>query len=387
MSKPLGIAVVGLGLAGSVMTEAIKRHPGVRLAAGVEPYEPVRERFRTSEGLPAYGCLDEALADPHVDVAYLATPPTLHRDQALAALARGRHVLVEKPMAPTAAACDEMVSAAASAGRALVVGHTHGFDPGVALIAELVRSGRYGAPGLLALRDYTNFLYRPRSPEEFDASAGGGVVFNQVAHQVEMARTILDRPVRAVRAFTTRLDPTRPGDGSCTALLDFGDGVAANLLYAGYDHFDSDELHGWVTESGHAGQPRHGSARSALRQLDDAEHATQRRRSLSYGARALAEPTHQPHFGELVLTCAGADLRLGIDAVVAYTDSGPVQHPLPTGGGWSGHAAVLDELLAAVAGNEVRHDGVFGAATVRVCEAIVESAAVGAEVLVRTAGQ
>jgi phthalate 4,5-cis-dihydrodiol dehydrogenase len=377
-----GVAVVGLGLAGAHMTAAIRAHPGVRLACAADPKPMLRDRFTRAEGVSAYADFDSVLADPSVDVVYLATPQELHRGQAVKAAASGKHVLVEKPMAPSAGDCAAMVAAAEQAQVVLMVGHTHGFDPGVRLIAELVQSGEYGSPALVAAWDYTNFLYRPRRPSELDPALGGGVVLNQVAHQVDLTLTILDRPVRKVRAVTTRLDPARPVDGSCVALLDFGGGVAANLVYVGYDHFDTDELHGWVRESGHAGTPRHGRARAALQQVDPGAEEALRSASLGYGAGELQRPDHQPHLGELVVSCARADLRLGIDDVLAYTDAGVVTRKPESSVGWPGYAQVLDELAAAVQlGRPAFHDGRFATRTIEVCEAILRSAATGSEVV------
>lgn len=379
MSDPLGVAVVGLGLAGSVMLEAIRSHPDVRLVAAVEPAEGLRQAFEKAEGLPALAGLEQALENPSVDVVYVASPHQHHADQVVQAALSGRHVIVEKPMALRVEDCDAMVSAADDAGTVLVVGHTHGFDPGVTRLRELVQSGRYGRLGHVAAWNYTNFLYRPRRPADLDAQQGGGVVLNQVAHQVDVVRTIVARELHSVRAVTTRLDADRPVDGSCTALLEFAGGVPASLVYSGYDHFDTDELHEWVTESGTAGRPRHGEARARLQALPHSEEQ-ERATGLAYGAvTATAAPVRsQPHFGLLVVSCEHADLRLGVDEVIAYTDEGLVTESLAAPAGLTGHAAVLDELVGAVrSGQPPLHDGSHGRETVRTCLGLLESAASG----------
>ena len=98
--------------------------------------------------------------------------------------------------------------------------------------------------------NYTNFLYRPRRPEELDTSKGGGILFNQVPHQIDTARLLAGGLVRSVRAQVSVLDPARPTEGQCAALLQFEGGAAAALVYSGYDHFDSDEWHFGVGERG-----------------------------------------------------------------------------------------------------------------------------------------
>ncbi|MFH5824635.1 Gfo/Idh/MocA family oxidoreductase [Georgenia sp. AZ-5] len=375
MTERLGLAIVGLGLAGGGMLAAARTHPGVRLAAAVDPQPELRARFAAAEGLPAFADLGDALALDDVDAVYIASPHQFHREQAVRAAQAGKHVVVEKPMALTLEDCDAMVTAAEAAGVVLIVGHTHGFAPGVLLLRELVQSGRYGPLGMIALWNYTDFLYRPRRPEELDTSAGGGILFNQVPHQVDIARTIAGSPVRAVTALTSVLDPQRPTEGSCAALVELESGAAVNLVYSGYDHFDSDELHGWIAEGGGPKTPAHGAARARLRGLSANEERQERTTRMAYGARTVARPENQPHFGELVVSCAGADLRLGRHSVLAYTDDGVVEHPIDQTAWWPGRGDVLEELVTAVRHRSpALHDGEFGRDTLAVCLAIIRSA-------------
>jgi phthalate 4,5-cis-dihydrodiol dehydrogenase len=115
---------------------------------------------------------------------------------------------------------------------------------------ELIASSEVGRLSMIAMANYTDFIYRPRRPEELDTSLGGGILFNQIPHQVDIARLLSGSKVRQVRATTGILDLNRPTEGSCMAMLSFEDGAAASLIYSGYDRFDSDELHGWIGESG-----------------------------------------------------------------------------------------------------------------------------------------
>lgn len=377
----LRLGVAGLGLAGGVMVAAAGTHPEIRLVAAADPREDVRGRFTTAEGLPAYPSLDELLAVGGLDAVYVATPHQLHRAHAVSAARAGVHVIVEKPMALSVEDCDAVIAAAEQSGVCLVVGHTHGFSPGVREIARLVRTGGYGRLGLMALWNYTDFLYRPRRPEELDTSRGGGVLYNQVPHQVDIVRTIAQSPVRSVRAVASVLDPGRPTEGLCTAVLELADGSAASLVYSGYDHFDSDELSGWIAEGGADKQPDHGGARRALAGVSAEAEREARSTRMSYGARTTARPAHQPHFGELVVTCAGADLRITAGGVTAYTDRGIEEHPVPSAPWWPGRGDVLQELNEAVSGRPAQHDGRFGRETVRVCLAIVQSARQHREIL------
>src|SRR5262249_4917512 len=154
----------------------------------------------------------------------------------------GKHVLVEKPMAVTLDECRRMIDAAECAGVHLIVGHSHSFDRPVLRSREIIANGAFGALGMIPAQYYTAFRTRPRRPEGLDDARGGGVVFSQGAHQVDIVRLLGGGAVRAVRALTAAWDPRRPTEGAYAALLTFEDGVFASLVYSGYGHFDGDEF-------------------------------------------------------------------------------------------------------------------------------------------------
>ena len=208
--------------------------------------------------------MHELVADPAVEVVYIATPHQFHAPHAMLAAEHGKHIILEKPMALTLADCDAIIAAVERHKVHLIVGHTHAFDPAVRLMREMIARGELGRLGLIHSFNYTNFLYRPRRPEELDTAQGGGILFNQVPHQIDTARLLAGGMVRSVRAHATVLDPARPTEGSCAALLQFDNGAAASLVYSGYDHFDSDEWHFGISERGAPKPIAHGAARRAL---------------------------------------------------------------------------------------------------------------------------
>ena len=102
----------------------------------------------------------------------------------------GKHIILEKPMALTLAECDAIIAAVERHKVHLIVGHTHAFDPAVRLMREIIARGELGKLGLIHSFNYTNYLYRPRRPEELDTAKGGGILFNQVPHQIDTARLL-----------------------------------------------------------------------------------------------------------------------------------------------------------------------------------------------------
>jgi phthalate 4,5-cis-dihydrodiol dehydrogenase len=97
---------------------------------------------------------------------------------------------------------------------------------------------------MISALNYTDYLYRPRRPEELDTAQGGGAIFNQAAHQVDIVRLIGGGMLTAVRAATGAWDRTRPTEGAYAAMLTFAGGAYASLAYNGFGHFDSDEFNG-----------------------------------------------------------------------------------------------------------------------------------------------
>lgn len=372
---PLRLGIAGLGLAGAMMIRAAVVHPRVRMVAGADPLPRPREAFTRDFGARTYADFEALCRDDDVEAIYIASPHEYHAEQAVTALAHGKHVLVEKPLALTLADCDTVIAAAERASTHLIVGHTHAFDPSIRAIARLVESGELGRLGMIVGINYTDFLYRPRRPEELDTSRGGGIVFNQVTHQIEIARLIGGGMVRSVRAGVGVLDPARPTEGNATVFLDFENGAAASLTYSAYDFFDSDELHGWVAEGGNEKVPnRHGQTRQGLLA---AVHAEQdRQKDLAYGGRVL--PTEQPnlpHFGTIIVTCARGDVRLSGNGLLIYGETGLREVPVPRGIGRPGHGDALDALWDAVRdGVRSPHDARWGKATLEVGLCLLQSA-------------
>jgi phthalate 4,5-cis-dihydrodiol dehydrogenase len=226
--------------------------------------------------------------------------------------------------------------------------------------------------------NFTDFLYRPRRPEELDTARGGGAVFNQAAHHVDIARLLGGGQVRTVRAQAGAWDPARPTDGAYSALLTFEDGLYASLTYSGYAHFDSDELCDWIGEAGQRKDP--GSYGGARRALSGDETALKNARNYGGSLFAPAEGTrlHQ-HFGLLIASCDRADLRPTPQGVMIYGDAERRLEPLAAPK--VQRAEVIDELHAAVVENKPpRHDGAWGAATLEVCLAILRSSREGREI-------
>jgi predicted dehydrogenase len=139
------VAVAGAGYWGINHVRAFARLPGAELVAVCDPDE--RSRTRAAALAPKArleSSYEALLTSPEIDAVVLATPAVQHATQAQAALAAGRHVFVEKPLALTAVDARATVEAARAAHRTLMVGHLMLFNPAFQRLAELVRSGELG---------------------------------------------------------------------------------------------------------------------------------------------------------------------------------------------------------------------------------------------------
>ncbi len=365
------------------MLPSLMAHPQVRLAACADPNPLARERFAEDFGARAYDRAEVLYEDRDVDAVYIATPHGMHREHVVAAAESGKHIIVEKPMALSLAECDAMIEATERNGVRLVVGHTHSFDPPIRLMRSLIRSGEFGQLAMINNFSYGNFLYRPRRSEELQTQAGGGIIYNQVPHQVDVARLLGGGVIRSVRSMAWQLDPERPTEGSHMTFLQFKSGATASLVYSGYDYFDSDEFHGWVGELGEERTPgTQGSARAALAGKSS-EDETSMKRSRSYSAKpGIVSPKHPPHCGITIATCSGGDIRTSVDGVTVYGREGTVERAAPVGRAFPDKEAVIDELLESVFGNhEPIHNARWGKATMEASLAVLESARTRQEIL------
>src|SRR5438105_344210 len=373
----LRIGAAGLGRAFTLMAPVFAGDSRVELVAAADPRPEARAQFSKDFAGKAYASVEELCADSAVNVVYVASPHQFHAAHARLAASRGKHVLVEKPMALSLQDCAVMVEAARAAGVHVVVGHSHSFDAPIRRARELIASGQYGKLRMLTALNFTDFLYRPRRPEELDTEKGGGAVFNQAAHHLDIVRLLAGGMAKSVRAATGAWDRSRPTEGAYSALITFDEGTFASITYSGYAHFDSDEFCGWI---GEAGQQKDAARYSSTRSLLMSDEAGAKN-ARNYGGPQFAmpaKPQRHPHFGVLIASCEHADLRPLPEGVMIYADDErrlePLAPPIVP------RAEVIDELYAAVVeGKPPLHSGAWGLATTEVCLAILRSAKEGKE--------
>jgi phthalate 4,5-cis-dihydrodiol dehydrogenase len=381
----LRLGVLGLGRAFTLMVPTFARDERIRLVAAFDPRESARAAFAATFGGRACDSAAAVCADPEVEWVYVATPHQFHAEHTQLAAAHGKHVLVEKPMAITLAECSAMIDACDRAGVHLLVGHSHSFDAPVAMASALIDAGRIGHVRMVHAMQYTDFLYRPRRPEELDTARGGGVIHSQAAHQIDIVRLLAGGMVHSVRAVVGRWDPARPTEGAYSALLTFQDGVFASVTYSGYGFYDTDVLMDGI---GELGQPKsadaHAQTRARLRAVTEEAQEAALKAERNFGGRLYQgapqpTPVSAQHFGPVIVSGERGDLRLSPRGVQVFDDAGAdfVTVPAPE----IPRQEVIDELWTVTRqGRPALHDGRWSRATVEVCLALLDSDRLGRDV-------
>jgi phthalate 4,5-cis-dihydrodiol dehydrogenase len=377
--RRLRIGVAGLGRAFTVMLPTFV-DSRVELIAAADPRPEARKRFAREFSAKTYGTVEDLCADPAVEIVYVATPHQHHAAHTILAAQTRKHALVEKPMALSLQECAAMIEAARASGVHLVVGHSHSFDAPILRTRDLIASGEFGAVRMIHAMNYTDFLRRPRRADELDTAQGGGAVFNQAAHQVDIVRLLGGGQVKSLRAATGAWDAARPTEGAYAALLTFENGAFASLTYGGYGNFDSDEFQGWVGEMGQAKTPYARKPLSFATAQDEAAFKTAR----NYGGAAYqpagAQGRAHQHFGAIIVSCDRADLRPMPNGVMIYRNGAAQLDPVPPP--TVPRAEVIDELYDAVVhGKPPLHGGTWAMATLEACLAILRSSREGRDVV------
>jgi predicted dehydrogenase len=142
---PVGVAVVGLGYWGPNLLRVLGDNldVSVRWICDLDP-ERLGKYRRRHPGARATTRIERVLADPAVDAVVIATPVDTHYNLAARVLEAGKHVFVEKPLAPSSELADELARIAAERGRILMCGHTFLYSPPVRAIKRMISEGKLG---------------------------------------------------------------------------------------------------------------------------------------------------------------------------------------------------------------------------------------------------
>lgn len=163
--------------------------------------------FADQHSCKPYASVEEMLSEPELDIVTIATPSGAHFDPAMAAIAAGKHVIIEKPLEITTQRIDEMVAAAKEAGVTIAAILNRRFHPAMDAFKKAINAGRLGR--ITSASAYVKWY---RNQEYYDSAAwrgtweldGGGVLINQSIHTIDILLHLAG-PVKSVQASTACL--------------------------------------------------------------------------------------------------------------------------------------------------------------------------------------
>lgn len=183
MSEDVAVGIVGTGRIARVHAAAYGNVRGGSLVSCMDVDERTARTFAVDFGLKTVDSFQAMLDDPEIDAVLLATPNHAHADQAIAALAAGKHVFCQKPIALTIADAQRVVEAAGRSDRAVQFGFMLRFTPPMPALRARLAHGEFG--DLIASQSAV-FGWEPNNDWFYDPSHGGGVILDTMVHFADL---------------------------------------------------------------------------------------------------------------------------------------------------------------------------------------------------------
>jgi UDP-N-acetylglucosamine 3-dehydrogenase len=218
--RQMNIGVIGAGRMGAFHIETLEKIESTQLVAIAEPNESLARERIGRRPIAWFADYRDMICRPEVEAVCICAPSNRHAEISLDAIAAGKHVFVEKPIATTLQDGLRMAAAARVAGVKLMVGHIERFNPAVAKLADLIAEGRVGQ----VFRVHATRV-GPLPTRILDA----GVTIDLATHDLDIMQYVLGRAITSIYAEGSRyLHPTQEDMISC--LLRFGDDGPMGLL-------------------------------------------------------------------------------------------------------------------------------------------------------------
>jgi predicted dehydrogenase len=373
--KRLSLGIAGLGNAGHAVLRDLDKVTGVELVAVADVRPQAFETVQRENGaVRTYGGVAEMCGSEKVDAVWIATPTEFHTDHVITAIERGKHVICEKPMALSLDDCDRVIEAEEK-NKLILLMHSKAMDPPIVKMREVITGGELGRVIQINTWSYKGWLKSARLASEVDSSKGGGVLFRQGPHQVDIVRALCGGKVRSVRATAGKWHPRFDTEGNFTAMLEFEDGTPATLVFNGYGFFDTSELTWGIGEGGYEASRQENYPADPQMPV---EASVRYAMPLRAQTRRHVGERKQPIYGLTLVSCEKGDMRQSPDGVYLYTGDGCREIPCPA---FLDRGEALLRLVEAVTNHRpVLTNGKWGKATLEVLLAILQSSREGREI-------
>jgi 1,5-anhydro-D-fructose reductase (1,5-anhydro-D-mannitol-forming) len=227
----IGWAIIGTGRVNKKMVPAMKAAKNSQVVAVLSREKDRAVAFAAEHGIErAYDSLDELLRDPQIDAIYIASPNALHASQTIKAAEAGKHVLCEKPMAPSLAECHCMIDACERYGVKLGIGFQYRQYPAKQKAREIVAAGGLGRVLFADIKVEITDRGMPAWYSE-PGMAGGGITYLAGVHRIDLLRFLLGAEVEEVSAFVGAQTPGCPYEEVVVGILRFANGAHGTLHF------------------------------------------------------------------------------------------------------------------------------------------------------------
>jgi predicted dehydrogenase len=252
MTRPVGVALVGMGWWGKKMLNVLAAAPtDIRVVRAVEPNLETARDLCAEKGVALTADYADALSDPDVEAVVLATPHALHGAQIEAAVAAGKHIFCEKPLALTKAGAEKAVRLCRDAGLVLGMGHERRWEPPVAELLGRADAGDLGRIHQIEANfSHDKFLALDRDNWRLkaDQAPAGGMTATGI-HLLDLSVRLLG-PAQSVWCVCEQLSSDLPQGDTVAAYVKFRGGgtsyVSASLANPFVSRFAVFGSKGWI---------------------------------------------------------------------------------------------------------------------------------------------
>ena len=224
------IGLLAYGAIGHEHNHAVQNTEGLELTAvcDVNP-ERIAAARELAPDVAAFADAQEMLDSGLVDLVVVSTPPNTHHYWAMEALRRGIHVVLEKPMALTAAECDEAMALAREKGLTLIVFQNRRFDADFVTIRRLIREGAIGE--VFQYDSFVGGYSRPCDYWHSDVAVSGGAIFDWGSHYLDQILDVFDQDIAYVSGVNHKRHWTHVTNADHSVVtVTFGDGTQATFV-------------------------------------------------------------------------------------------------------------------------------------------------------------
>ena len=271
----LKLGIIGYGGFGAFIHQAWTQLDAIHVIAVADA-----DTTRQPEGVTFYASWQDLIADPHIDLVAIATPPSTHAEIACAAMQAGKHVLIEKPLATTHEDAQRILSVRDATGRLATVDFMLRFNPIVEALHAWSQNGSFGRLRRVVVENYAQDETLPPEHWFWNSALSGRVLVEHAVHFIDIVHACAATPVQRVDGVRVQRNPQQTDRMMATVVYE--DGLVATHYHAFMRPtifektsmrfvFDLAQLDvdGWIPLSGQVTALVHSENRPALAHLPD----------------------------------------------------------------------------------------------------------------------